>query len=57
MIAWIAENAGTLLVGTLLLAVVVWIVLGLVKKKKSGKSVGCGCGCSGCPSDSFCHKE
>jgi len=57
MMAWFAENLGTLLISAVLLAVVVWIVAGLIKKKKSGKSAGCGCGCSGCPSDSLCHKE
>ena len=49
MLEFIMENGATLLISAILLAVVAMIVLNLIKKKKSGKSVGCSCSCDGCP--------
>jgi len=57
MIAFIVENLATIVISAVLLAVVIWITAGLVKKKKSGKSAVCSCGCDGCPSSSLCHKQ
>lgn len=57
MITFITENFATILISAVLLAVVVWIAASLIKKKRSGKAVGCGCGCDGCPSASICHKD
>lgn len=57
MIAFIAENLATILISSVLLAVVVWISINLMRKKKSGKSVGCGCGCDSCPNAMGCHKS
>ncbi len=57
MIAFIAGNIANILISAVLLAVVVWISVSLIKKKKAGKSVGCSCGCGDCPSSSICHKH
>lgn len=57
MIAFIAGNLATILISAVLLAVVICITANMIKKKKSGKSIGCGCGCDSCPSGSVCHKQ
>jgi copper chaperone CopZ len=45
---------GTILVLTILMAVVAAIILNLVRNKKQGKS-SCGCSCSCCPMAGSCH--
>ncbi|GEM_PF-1383261 len=61
MIAFIVDNLATLIISVALLAVVVQISVNLIKKKKSGKAVGCSYsysyGCNTCPSASLCHKH
>ncbi len=57
MLTFIADNLANIVLIALLSGVVVWITISLVKKKKSGKSVGCGCSCEGCPSASLCHVQ
>jgi hypothetical protein len=57
MLGFIAQNLATILISAVLLAVVIWISAGLIKKKRSGKSAGCGCGCANCPSASACRKK
>ena len=47
MISWLAANAGNLLVGGVLLAVLAAIVTGILRDKKQGKSC-CGGDCSRC---------
>lgn len=54
MFDFVKENAGTFLVGLLLIIAVIVSVRKIVKDKKAGKSCGCG-GCSGCPSNGVCH--
>ncbi len=52
MLNFLAENAGTLLVGAILLAAVAAIVRGMVQRAKRGQCVSCeDCGktCGGCP--------
>lgn len=56
MITFIRVNLANILIGGALLVVVVWISIGLLKKRRDGKS-GCSVGCSGCPNASVCHKE
>ena len=53
ILGWLAANIGTILVCTLLLAMVVGLIYGLVRDKKKGKSC-CG-GCSGCSMQGVCH--
>jgi hypothetical protein len=55
MLAFLEQNLATILISAALLAVVIWISAGLVKKKRSGKSIGCDCGCDGCPRTAACH--
>ena len=52
---FILENAGTILVGTLLLLIVAAIIRQLIRDKKKGKSA-CGNNCSCCPMSGKCHK-
>jgi len=57
MLEFLRGNLANILIVAGLAAVVALIVAGMVKKKKSGRSIGCGCGCEGCPSASMCHKQ
>lgn len=43
----------TLFVGIALMAVVVLIIKGMIRDKKSGKSIQCGCDCKNC--GGHCH--
>ncbi len=52
----IADNAGTIIVGLALIALVVWIVVRLRRDRRQGKS-SCGCGCGSCPMAGSCHKQ
>ena len=54
--SWLAENAGNLLVGGLVLAAAALAVRSLMKDRKAGKS-SCGCGCASCPMSGKCHSE
>ena len=56
MLAWLSQNLANIVICLLLLALVGWIVYGLVKQKKRGGSA-CGSGCSGCPMSGSCHKQ
>ncbi len=56
MLQFIVDNYSTILLGALLLAVVAIVIVHLIRKKQSGKSVGCDC-CSGCPGEPHCHKQ
>lgn len=47
MFEWLLGNLSTILVSIVLLAVVAWIIYGMIKDKKQGKS-SCGGNCSGC---------
>lgn len=39
---------GTVLVGTVLAGIVVWIIRGMIRDKKNGKSIQCGGDCRHC---------
>jgi hypothetical protein len=54
MLTWFSANLGTILVGLLLVAIVAFILHGMYRDKKRGKT-SCGCGCSGCPHSGSCH--
>lgn len=51
MIAWICENAGTIVISTGMLAVIGLILRSLIRDKKAGKS-SCGGNCAHCKG---CH--
>ena len=56
MFQWIGENAGTIIVSVLLIALVARIVVRMCKDKKQGKS-SCGCSCGSCPMAGSCHRQ
>lgn len=56
MLTFLAENAGTIIVLLILIAVLTAIVVKFIRDKKKGKGL-CACGCAGCPSKDMCHKE
>lgn len=56
MLNFLADNAGTILVGAVLLAIVVFVIIKLYRDKKRGRS-SCGCGCENCPSAGACKKK
>lgn len=56
MIEWITNNIGTIIVGLIVLAIITAVVIGMIRKKKNGKST-CGCGCANCPLSGDCHKK
>lgn len=56
MLLFLLNNAGSLVVGFLLLLIVVLIVSKLIRDRKHGKS-SCGCGCENCASAGMCHKK
>lgn len=41
-------SMGTIIVGSIVLGVVAFIIRGMVKAKKNGKSIQCGCDCKHC---------
>ncbi len=47
MLAWLAQNIGTILVCLALALIVTLIIVGMVKDKKKGKSQ-CGGNCASC---------
>lgn len=51
--SWLVANKGTILVGTVVLLIVVWIIKNMYRKKKQGKSCSCGDGCGSCGGS--CH--
>ncbi|MDD4507911.1 MAG: FeoB-associated Cys-rich membrane protein [Eubacteriaceae bacterium] len=56
MMLWLSQNAGTLGVLLLLIALVSGVVIHMIRKKKKGQS-GCGCGCGTCPMKDHCHNQ
>lgn len=56
MLAWIAENIGTISICALLVVMVVAILLSLRRDKKRGKS-SCGGSCAHCAMNGACHSK
>ena len=57
MFQWLANNIWTIIICAVLIAVVTAIIVGMVKKKKQGKSVVCNCGsCQSSPMSGSCHR-
>jgi hypothetical protein len=46
MFKFLADNLGTIIVGAVVLAVVVFAIVRTVRRSRRG--AGCGCGCEGC---------
>ena len=56
MFEFLQNNIGTIIVGGVLLAVIVFAAWRMIADKKQGKS-SCGCGCGSCPNSSLCHAK
>ena len=56
MMAWLADNLGTIVISLILTAVVAAIIISMVRDKKKGKS-SCGCDCAHCGCCGSCHKR
>lgn len=54
MFEWIMQNLPTIIICSVIAAVVALIIIHMVKDKKRGKS-SCGCGCSACAMKDCCH--
>lgn len=58
MLGFLSANIGTIVVLSILIAVVAVIIISHFVRKKNGKpSCGCGCGCSGCAMSESCHSQ
>lgn len=55
MLEFLRLNAGTILVGVIVLVILVAALVKIRRDKKNGAGCGCGCGCAGCPSQGVCH--
>ena len=56
MMALAAQTSilSTMIVALVIIAIVAWIIRGMIqKKKRSGTFIGCDCGCANCPHS--CH--
>ena len=56
MMALAAQTSilSTVIVALVIIAIVAWIIRGMIqKKKRSGTFIGCDCGCANCPHS--CH--
>ena len=52
MMALAAQTSilSTVIVALVIIAIVAWIIRGMIqKKKRSGTFIGCDCGCANCP--------
>lgn len=56
MLTWLCENAATILICAVLIAVVAAIIVSMVRRRKKGAS-SCGCGCSHCAMNDSCHPK
>ena len=56
MAAWLEQNAATVIISAVLLAVMILIPVCRIRAKKKGKS-SCGCGCANCPMSGECGKK
>lgn len=45
---------GTLIVGIVVAGIVGFVIFGMIRDKKRGKSIGCGCDCKSC--GGHCHE-
>ena len=56
MASWLINNAGTIVITIILLAVVTVIIYSMIKAKKQGKS-HCGGNCAHCKMCASCHTD
>ena len=56
MLAFLAENIGSITVLAILLLTVTLVTVALIRKKRRGEG-SCGSGCGSCPMAGKCHGE
>ncbi len=56
MLNWFVSNLSTILITIALAAIVVFISIYLIRRKKQGKS-SCGGNCGACPMGGSCHTK
>ncbi len=56
MFTWLAENAGTVLISLVLLAVVATILASMRRSRRAGKP-SCGCSCESCALHGKCGRN
>lgn len=59
MLTWLMQNAGSIIVGLVLLGIVAAIIVWIVSARRKGRSAVCSCaggcgGCDGCPMSGRC---
>ncbi len=56
MLMWLYNNISTIIISTMLLAVIAAVIISMVRNKQKGKS-SCGCGCENCALSGSCHSK
>lgn len=56
MLNFIFENLASIIVGTVVFAIVAAVVIKMIRDRKNQKT-SCGCGCSGCPGTEKCGRD
>lgn len=55
MMNWLSANWASLVIGTVVAAMIAATIVKMIRDKRNKKS-NCGCSCSGCPGANYCHK-
>ncbi|MEG0798536.1 MAG: FeoB-associated Cys-rich membrane protein [Acidaminococcaceae bacterium] len=55
MVNFVLSNFATIVVATLVVALVIGVSVKMYRDYKQGKNA-CGCNCANCPSSGYCHK-
>lgn len=55
MIPWIIENAGTIIISLILVAIVTGVIFSIIRDKKMGRST-CGGSCASCKMCAACRQ-
>ena len=56
MFAWLSANLANIVIILVIALAVFFVVRGMIRDKKAGKS-SCGCNCGSCPMSGSCHKQ
>ncbi len=56
LLSFIQDNIGSIIVGVIVVAIIVFAAWRVILDKKQGRS-SCGCSCSSCPNAGLCHAD
>ncbi|MBQ7106201.1 MAG: FeoB-associated Cys-rich membrane protein [Clostridia bacterium] len=56
MMNWVLDNLASIIVLTVVIAIITLVVIKMIKDKKNGKQ-NCSCGCEGCAFKDNCHTK